>query len=95
MQRWDDNLALVARYNAIRCYIKHDKVRSTEKYPFVGQNLGYLSKTLGHYSLNQFLDNMMTGLYDGEHIYASMSYIQKMRLHPTMYVSCIYLFIFF
>ena len=41
--RWDKELEATALLHVTYCTMEHDKCRGTLKYPFSGQNLGYLS----------------------------------------------------
>lgn len=38
---WDEDLTTLAEIHVRHCNMKHDKCRSTEKFPGAGQNLGY------------------------------------------------------
>ncbi|XP_073831638.1 venom allergen-1-like [Musca autumnalis] len=40
---WDDELAEIASYNVLQCYMEHDKCRNTDNYRYAGQNLAWRS----------------------------------------------------
>lgn len=79
LQQWDDTLAEVAWYNAIRCTMKHDDERKTEKYKSVGQNLAISMQTRSYEDPLKILDEMVNGWY-AEYRLTNMRVINKLPI---------------
>lgn len=76
-QRWDKKLAEVAWYNAIRCTMKYDDERKTEKYESVGQNLAISRQIRSYENPVKILDRMVDG-WIAEYRLTSMKVINKL-----------------